>query len=199
MMRSALTSFGPRSVRTLVAGAMAVAVCVAAGWALVGCAGELPVPGQTSSTAPGATTTSSTESQTVRLGKQVAATWDEAVQAVLPLLEGTPPAASIQGQVAELKEQYVQKMVALGREIRTLPAADQQSIYDRAMDVLASRGGADWFLKYKDLYERYAVLNDQASQDLAVVVASFNTLTQYAFFDVLLVQEPDEAARLGVE
>ncbi len=135
----------------------------------------------------------------MQLGKQVAATWSEAIQKTLPLMEGTPPAASIQPQMATLKEEYVQKMVALGRQIWALPASDQQSIYDRAVDILSSEGATDWFLSYKDLYERYAALSDQASQDLAVVVASFNTLTQYAFFEVLKANDPDEAARLGLE
>ena len=178
---------------------IALAVCGTAALLLSGCAGELPVPGQTSSTAPGATTTSSTEPQTVQLAKQVATVWDEAIQKTLPLLEGTPPAASIRQQFADLKEQYVQNLVALGRQIRALPASDQLSIYDRTMDILSSQGATDWFLSYKKLYEHYAALPDQASQDLAVVVASFNTLTQYAFFEVLMASDPDEATRLGVE
>ncbi len=194
-----LTVLGAGRAWRPVAVVIVLAACAAGALLLSGCAGELPVPGQTSSTAPGASATSSTEPQTVQLGKQVAALWDEAIQKTLPILEGTPPAASIQPQIADLKEQYIQKLVALGRQIRALPASDQQSIYDRTMDILSSQGATDWFLSYKDLYERYAALPDQASQDLAVVVASFNTLTQYAFFDVLMVNDPDEAARLGVE
>lgn len=173
-------------------------VCSALVWALSGCAGELPVPGQTSRPA-GGSTTSSTESRTVQLSAQVAATWDEAIQKLLPLLQGTPPAATARPQVADLKEQYVQKLAALGHQIRALPASDQQSIYDRTMDLLTARSGTDWFLSYKDLYDRYATQDGQASQDLAVVVAGFNTLTQYAFFDVLMANDPDEATRLGVQ
>jgi hypothetical protein len=194
-----LRILGAAPARRSVAALIALALCAAVGPVLSGCAGELPVPGQTWSTAPGASTTDSTEPQTVQFGKQVATLWDEAIQETLPLLEGTPSAASIQPRIVDLKEQYVQKMVALGRQIRALPASDQQSVYDRVLDILSSKGAADWFLKYKDLYERYAALPDQASQDLAVVVSSLNTLTQYAFFEVLKAQEPDEAARLGVE
>ena len=174
-------------------------VCSAAGLAFSGCAGELPVPGQTSSPTNGASTTISTESQTVRLSAQVAATWDKAVQKLLPFLRGTPPAGTIQPRVADLKEQYVAKLVALGRQIRALPAGDQQSIYDRTMDLLTSRGGTDWFLSYKDLLDDDAALSDQASQDFAILLSSFNTLTEYAFFNVLKTDDPDEALRLGVE
>jgi hypothetical protein len=194
-----LRILGTRPPRRWIAVLAALAICAVVSLALSGCAGELPIHGQTSSTAPGASTATSTEPQTVQLGKQVAALWGEAIQKTLPLLEGTPPAASIQPQVAALKEQYVQQMVTLGRQIRALPASDQQSIYDRAMDILSSEGATDWFLSYKDLYERYAALSDEASQDLAVTVSSFNTLTQYAFFDVLIANDPDEATRLGVQ
>jgi hypothetical protein len=194
-----LRTIGAGTARRAIAVLAALAICTAVSPALAGCAGELPVPGQTSSTSPSAFTTISTEPQTVQLGKQVAALWSESIQKIIPLLEGTPPAASIQTQMADLKEQYVQRMVTLGRQIRALPASDQQSIYERTLDILSSEGATEWFLSYKDLYERYAALSDQASQDLAVTVSSFNTLTQYAFFDVLIANDPDEATRLGVQ
>ena len=49
------------------------------------------------------------------------------------------------------------------------------------------------------LYDQYAAGTDQTSQDFAVLLSTFNTLTQYAFFDVLKEQDPDEAQRLGIE
>jgi hypothetical protein len=182
----------------LVALLAVVAVCVGTGLLFAGCAGELPVKGQTTSTEAGSSTTT-TISQTTALGRQVASTWQEAVQKLLPLLQGTPPAASIQQQVADLKEQYVQKLVALGRQIRALPSYEQQSVYDRANDILASLGGTDWFTSYKELYDTYANLTDQQNQDFAVLLSTFNTLTEYAFFDVLKAQDPAEATRLSVE
>jgi hypothetical protein len=81
----------------------AALLLLAAGLALAGCAGELPVPGRTSSTAAGGATTSTTESAAVQLGKQVGATWSEAIQKLDPLLQGTPPIATIQSAVTALK------------------------------------------------------------------------------------------------
>ena len=165
---------------------------------LAGCAGELPVPGQTSSTSPAAATPA-TEAQADVLGKQVAATWEEAIQKLVPLLEGTPPIASLQAPVAQLKEEYVQKLVALGRQIQALDQSQRQNAYDRATDILASTANADWFQSYVRLYDQYAAGSDQTSQDFAVLLSTFNTLTQYAFFDVLKAQDPDEAQRLGIQ
>jgi hypothetical protein len=165
---------------------------------IAGCAGELPVPGKTSSTAAVATT-ATTETQPLQLGKQVAATWSEAIQKLVPLLEGTPPVASLQTPVASLKEDYVQKMVALGRQIAALDESQRQAAYDRTTDVLDSTANSDWFKSYVRLYDLYAAGTDQTSQDFAVLLSTFNTLTQYAFFDVLKAQDPVEAQRLGIE
>jgi hypothetical protein len=163
-----------------------------------GCAGELPTPGHTPST--GTTViVPTTESQTVELGKQIGATWSEAIQKLVPMLEGTPPIASLQAPVAQLKEEYVQKMVALGRQVETLDVEQQGDVYARAQDILDATAGTDWFTRYVTLYDQYAANTDQASQDFAILLSTFNTLTEYAFFDVLKDQDPDEAARLGIQ
>jgi len=188
-----------RRVSALIAGSLLLAgLSLSAGLLLAGCAGELPIPGQTSSTAAGATT-ATTEAQAVQLGKQVAATWSEAIQKLVPLLEGTPPIASLQAPVAQLKEDYVQKMVTLGRQIAALDESQRQTAYARTTDILDSTANSDWFQSYMRLYDQYAAGSDQTSQDFAVLLSTFNTLTQYAFFDVLKEQDPDEARRLGIE
>jgi hypothetical protein len=165
---------------------------------LAGCAGELPVPGQTLSTVAVATT-ATTEALTVQLAKQVAATWSEAIQKLVLLLEPTPPVTSLQAPVAQLKEEYVQKMVALGRQIAALDGSQRQETYASTTEILSSTADSDWFLSYTRLYNQYAAGSDQTAQDFAVLLSSFNTLTQYAFFDLLREQDPDEAQRLGIE
>ena len=177
----------------------AALLLLAAGLALAGCAGELPDPGHTSSTTSAGGTTATTESATVQLAKQVGATWSEAIQDLVPLLEGTPPMASIQPAVTALKEEYVQKMVALGKQINALSPDDQQAVYDRAADILSSTASTDWFKSYTSLYGVYAAYTDEASQNFAIVLSTFDTLTQYAFFNILKTENPDEAARLGIQ
>jgi hypothetical protein len=179
----------------------AALLLLAAGLALAGCAGELPNPGRTSSsatTSAGGTTTTA-ESPVAQLGKQVGATWSEAIQKLVPLLQGTPPIASIQQAVSALKEEYVQKMVALGRQITALSPDDQQAVYDRAADILSSTANTDWFKSYTSLYDAYAAGSDETSQNFAIVLSTFDTLTQYAFFNILKTANPDEAARLGIQ
>jgi hypothetical protein len=177
---------------------LAAGLALLGGSFLAGCAGELPIPGQTSAISPAATTLS-TEAQGAVLGKEVAATWSEAMQKLVPLLEGTPPIASLQAPVAQLKEEYVQKLVALGKQIQALDQSQGQTAYDRATDIVAGTADTDWFQSYVRLYNQYAAGTDQISQDFAILLSTFNILTEYAFFDVLKAQDPNEAQRLGIQ
>jgi hypothetical protein len=196
--RAAVGYSYPMTRRRLIVLVLVVAASCAA-LAASGCAGELPVKGQSTSTISVGPTTSTTEPARVELARQVAATWAEAIQKLIPLLQGTPPLASIQPQVTQLKEEYVQKLFALGRQIAALSADDQQAVYDRTMDILSSDANTDWFTNYSKLYDQYAAGSDQASQDFAVLLSTFNMLTEYSFFDVLKAEDPDEATRLGVQ
>jgi hypothetical protein len=101
--------------------------------------------------------------------------------------------------VAGLKEEYVQKMVDLGHQVAALGPSQQQAAYNRTEDILDSTANSDWFQRYVHLYEQYAAAEDQASQEFAILLSTFNTLTQYAFLDVLKAENPEEAARLGIE
>jgi hypothetical protein len=177
----------------------AALLLLAAGLAFAGCAGGLPDPSHISSTASSGGTTATTESAAVQLAKQVGATWSEAIQELVPLLRGTPPMTSIQPAVTALKEEYVQKMVALGKQIIALSPDDQQVVYDRAADILSSTADTDWFKSYTSLYNAYAALTDEASQNFAILLSTFDTLTQYAFFNILKTDNPDEATRLGIQ
>jgi hypothetical protein len=178
------------------------AVCIliaAVALATMGCAGELPVPGKNSSTSTGRVSTTTRESTPLQLGTQVAATWSEAMQKLVSLLAETPPIASLQAPVTQLKEEYVQKMVALGHQIEALDAPQRQTASDRSSEILDGTADSDWFQSYVRLYDHYAAGEDQSSQDFAVLLSTFNTLTQYAFFDLLKAQDPDEAQRLGIQ
>ncbi len=177
---------------------LVAALSLAAGLVLSACAGELPEPGQTLPTSSGAGVPTE-ESRSAQLGAQVAGTWSEAIQKLVPLLEGTPPVSTLQGPVAQLKEEYVQKMVALGRKIADLDSSEQETAYARTTDILNGTADSDWFKSYVRLYDQYAAGEDQAAQDFAVLLSTFNTLTQYAYFDVLKSQNPDEAQRLGID
>jgi hypothetical protein len=176
---------------------VAAVACAGLAAALNGCAGELPVPGQTSSTVA-RPATSTTESQVMALAKQVSRTWQEGVQSVVAVIQDVPAVDSVRPAVTALRDTYIQKMLTLGSQIATLPASDREECYSRVTDSLSAQAGTDWFVRYKAIYEQYTARSDQATQEFAVLLSTFNVLADYAFFDVLKVNEPEEATRLSI-
>jgi hypothetical protein len=61
--------------------------------------------------------------------------------------------------------------------------------------ALGAAGGEDWCATYDEAWTHYSGIDS----DFATLVAAFNVIGQYANFDLLKEQLPDEAARLGVE
>jgi len=53
---------------------------------------------------------------------------------------------------------------------------------------------APWYATYNDVQQHYF-----QDRDFHKVIISFNIITQYASFDLLKKQEPEEAQRLGIQ
>ena len=84
-------------------------------------------------------------------------------------------------------------MVDLGREREALSPQDRA----QADAVLRSRifsVPSDLFKSYQDVQSAY-----QSDRDLFNLIADFNIITQYAIFELLKKQLPDEAKRLGIQ
>ena len=76
-----------------------------------------------------------------------------------------------------------------------LSDSDKTRLSDKLAQSLEAMGNEPWYQSYKTLYEYYA--DDDLS--FANLLASFNILTQYADFELLKAQDPEEAARLGIQ
>ncbi|MFH0916055.1 MAG: hypothetical protein V1912_06355 [bacterium] len=122
-------------------------------------------------------------------------TWSEAIQRLAALLESKPEAAAVRSQVEQLKDEYIGKLVELGRQREALSTGDRAQAGLRTEAALEAAGDEAWYMSYKTLYENYS----GGDQEFANLLASFNILTQYADFELLKQQAPEEAARLGVE
>ena len=129
------------------------------------------------------------------LGESVVATWAEAMQKLIELLNTKPEPEAVRGEVEQLKEEYVAKLVEFGRQREALDAGIKAQVSVRTAAGLEAAGGEDWYSSYLSLYEGYQA----GDQEFANLLASFNILTQYADFDLLTQQSPEEAARLGIE
>ena len=140
--------------------------------------------------APG--TTTSPEADPGGLGDRIGDLYLAAYDDVVALLGPRPDAAEAAAGLAALKEGYVQQMVALGYEREALDAAGRAIVDARITAALSSLPAAT-YEAYQQAHTYYG-----GDLELANLIASFNILGQYANFDLLREQNPDEAARLGI-
>jgi hypothetical protein len=174
--------------------------CVLCAFALLfasACGGD--DSGSSTATTTGAESTTATaqaaEMTPDEIGAAVGATWADAMQELVALLESKPESSAIKSQVEQLKERYVVKLVALGRLREALSDSDKARVSAGITKALEASADEPWFTSYMDIYDGYS----DGDLDFANLLASFNILTQYADFDLLKQQAPEEATRLGIE
>lgn len=128
------------------------------------------------------------------LGIAAADLYGQAMSELVALLKDKPAPADARDKVAALKEQYVQKLVALGRQREALGVADRATA-DARVGLGLERAAGPSFQAYSGIQQHYMSLDNE----LANQIASFNILTQYFNFDLLKKQSPAEAQRLGIQ
>ncbi len=172
-------------------------LCAFAVLLLAACGGDDASSSPDTAAAEGTTSTTvqADEMSPDELGDAIGATWSEAMQELVALLEGQPEAAAVTSQVQELKESYITELVALGEMREALSDSDKAKVDSRALVALGASADEPWYTSYMDIYNGYP----EDDLDFKNLLASFNILTQYAAFDLLKEQAPEEAARLGIE
>ncbi len=165
---------------------------------VVGCGSSAATTTTSSGEAASTTGVPTTETATLSaadLGQAAGTAWAQAMQELNGLLAGQPEAASVSGKVAALKEQYVQKLVAYGRQREELDESGKAQMSAAVVSALSAAADQEWYKTYMNNYNAYA------SGDVGFVnlLASFNILTQYSDFDLLKAQAPKEAERLGIQ
>jgi hypothetical protein len=192
---------GARASRCYVCGLMLACLVLSLGLLVVGCGdGSSDTDSSTVTTGPAqtaATTPTAGEMTGTELGEAIGATWAEAVQELDTLLDGQPEPSAVQSQVETLKEEYIQKFVAYGHQKEALDPAGQKEVNAATTAALSNAASADWYTTYMASYDAYSYASGNV--DFCNLLASFNILTQYADFELLKAQAPEEAARLGIK
>lgn len=189
----------PRGRRRLRLGACVAATSVILVLSLlIGGCGEGSSEAETTASSATEQTTSTTAQTTsmsgADLGDAVATTWQEAIQELVALLADRPEPAQVRAEVEQLKENYIQKLVEFGRQGADLDPAEKVQM-NAAIASAFSAANDDWYVSYSDIYSYYA----DSDMEFGSLIADFNILTQYADFELLKEQAPEEAARLGIE
>lgn len=125
------------------------------------------------------------------LGGRIGEMYLRAIEDLVGLLRDRPSGPAALTNLEELKEGYVQDLVALGRLREALSPAERDAV-DAAIRATSGAISQDLFTEYQEIQADYFPVDAQ----LAELVSSFNIITQYANFDLLAEQEPEEAARL---
>jgi hypothetical protein len=160
--------------------------------ALAGCGGQSPTTTTTAGTTTTAPVTTAAATDPAALGDEIGVLYLAAYDDLITLLADRPAPADAAAALASLKEPYVQQMVALGHRREALDDAGRAAVDAR---ITAALGGLPTatYDAYQQAYTDYG-----SDLEVANLIASFNILGQYANFDLLREQAPDEAARLGV-
>jgi len=128
-----------------------------------------------------------------KIGDEVAQIYIQTFVETADLLKGSPPAEEIAKPIAELKEKQITRLVELGKKIEGMSAADKAVVQSKVSAAYRDPKFKEAFAVYSA--ERNKYIDDK---ELYANLKSFNILTQYAFFDLLRKQAPEEAERLGV-
>mgnify|MGYP001081739428 FL=1 len=148
--------------------------------------------GVAATAAPPASSPTSAAVTPTAVGDQVGDLYLAAFDDVVGLLADRPEAAAAETGLAALKQQYVEALVALGYQREGFDAVGRAVVDDRITAALGQLPAATY-----DAYQgAYAYYSDDP--DVAGLISSFNIIGQYANFDLLWQQAPEEAERLGI-
>ncbi len=116
------------------------------------------------------------------------------------IVNNHPEASTIIDKVKKLKEDTIQKMVKIGKKFENLSKAEKNKLTSKLWRLM---GNAQ---KDKKFSESWKIMNksqmyysSKKEYELSKLISSFNIITQYAQFDLLKEQLPDEAKRLGIK
>jgi hypothetical protein len=127
------------------------------------------------------------------LGKKIGSSYIETLKQVVAMLNDKPPAADARAMLGDMKNWTIELMVNLGREREALSVADRAKV-DMVLNDRIAAVPADLFKEYQAGQAYY-----KDDRELFQLIADFNIITQYANFELLKKQLPEEAKRLGIE
>jgi len=128
------------------------------------------------------------------LGDRIFQRYNQALLELAEVLDGFPETEQVAPAVASLKERIITDMIALGREREALSEAGRTAFSMGLSAGMMNNPNQEAWDAYSEAFEHY----NEADFDFGQELTSFNVITQYAQFDLLREQLPEEADRLGL-
>jgi hypothetical protein len=128
------------------------------------------------------------------LAREMVGRYEEMNEMLLALIEQDLPAADLAPEIAALKDDYIDIFVAMGHQREAMSDEEVASFNSTALLALN-----DVSQEHIDAMNALLTeLNAAGEYDLAGEINSLNILTQYAQFELLWGQDPEEAERLDL-
>ena len=89
------------------------------------------------------------------VGDKIGTLYVQAVRDVTELLMDKPPEEEVRSKVEELKESYVQKLVALGRKRVAFSSQDKAKVDLRIRSHVNKMGSEPWFATFNEVQQHY--------------------------------------------
>lgn len=136
------------------------------------------------------------------VGEAIGTIYVTALRETAEALDDRPDPAVATQRLQQNKARYVEQLVALGRKVEAMSPAERSTVESAVQQVQSGlRYDADLkpiWADYQAVQQHYLDTGGANDATFWKLLQSFNVITQYAFFDLLRQQAPDEAERLGL-
>ncbi len=129
------------------------------------------------------------------IGDEIAETYVNSIKKLGTLVKGHPAPEEVKEDFEKLKEETIKKMVELGKAREKLDQSGKNSIN---MSLYTKMGKVQELSEYP-IFQKAVQHYNSVDPDFSAELSKFNIITQYAQFELLKKQEPEEAKRLGID
>lgn len=124
------------------------------------------------------------------LAQEIAGRYLDCMEELEAMVADKPDPEPLREEMAELKEEYIEIFVEIGHRVAT---HDSETVDEIGRAVMSELYGQDiqWLTEASNHYM-------SLDSEVANILAEFNIITQYSFFELLREQSPEEAERLNL-
>jgi uncharacterized protein YeeX (DUF496 family) len=136
----------------------------------------------------------SAEMSPTELGQKIADLYVKAMTELTDTLKDKPSVDEVRPKIEAMREDYIAKLVEFGRKREALDSSGKATVDSQLRMKMNSLNSDPMFNTFNEIQQYYF-----KNREFHKIIMSFNIITQYADFDLLKKQEPEEAKRLGIQ